>query len=212
MKRFALLLVAVSAMFTVTASAQNVTSGAKPPQTPPAAARPAGIPTGKLVVVNTQAFTEKIDEFKRQVQKLEDLFKPRTKELETIAAKLEELKKKVEDQNNAPEVRRQAQEQGIALEKEYKRKSEDLQADVEKEQSKILNPVREKVFRFMESYAASRGIVMIFDLAVMASANNLAMLPYLDPGADITDDFVKEYNKANPVAPAPAATPAKPGQ
>ncbi len=211
MKRLSLLLVAVSAMFTVTASAQNVTSGAKP-QTPPPTARPAGIPTGKLVVVNTQAFTEKIDEFKRQVQKLEDKFKARTAELQTIATKLEELKKKFEDQNNAVEVRRQAQEQGAALEKEYKRKSEDLQADVEKEQTTVLNPVREKVFRFMESYAASRGIVMIFDLAVLAQGNNLAMLSYLDPGADITDDFVKEYNKANPVAPAPAATPAKPGQ
>jgi Skp family chaperone for outer membrane proteins len=210
MKRFSLMLVAASVMLTASASAQNVTSGAKP-QTPPTSARPAVIPTGKLVVVNTLAFTEKIDEFKRQVSKLEEKFKARTTELQTIGTKLEELKKKVEDQNNAPEVRRQAQEQGIALEKEYKRKSEDLQADIEKEQAVILNPVREKVFRFMESYAASRGIVMIFDLAVLAQGNNLAMLPYLDPAADITEDFVKEYNKANPVAPA-AATPAKPGQ
>ncbi len=188
-----------------TAAAQALPTGSSQPAAP---AKATSIPTGRVVIVNTLAFGDKIDEFRRQAQKLEEKFKPRTTELENMAKRLQELSQKVQDEKLSVEVRRQAQEQGLALEKEYKRKDEDLRADIEREQQTVLNPLREKVFKFMESYAAARGIIMIIDVGALAANNNLGMLPYVDNAADITEDFVKEYNRANPVA-APA-TSAKP--
>jgi hypothetical protein len=46
----------------------------------------------------------------------------------------------------------------------------------------------------------------------LAGAAQTGTLAYWNPGTDITDDFISEYNKANPVAggAAPATQPAKP--
>jgi|AFSR01.1.fsa_nt_gi outer membrane protein len=205
--KFSLLLwvlAVVAASFTPV-TAQALPTGSSQPT---ASAKTSSIPTGRVVVVNTLVFGDKIDEFRRQVQKLEEKFKPRTTELENLAKRLQELSQKVQDEKLSADVRRQAQEQGMALEKEYKRKDEDLRADIEREQQIVLNPLREKVFKFMESYAAARGIIMIIDIGVLAANNNLGMLPYVDNAVDITEDFIKEYNRANPVA-APT-TSAKP--
>ncbi len=200
-------MLAVVAVSFTDVSAQALPAGSSQPTAP---AKTATIPTGRVVIVNTLVFGDKIDEFRRQAQKLEDKFKPRTTELENIRKRLEELSQKVQDEKLSVEVRRQAQEQGVALEKEYKRKDEDLRADIDREQQTVLNPLREKVFKFMESYAAARGIIMIIDIGALAANNTLGMLPYVDNAVDITEDFVKEYNRANPVAPAPAANNTKP--
>lgn len=204
---FSLWALAVVAAGFTTVSAQALPSGASQPAAP---VKTVAIPAGRVVVVNTLVFGDKIDEFRKQAQKLEEKFKPRTTELENLRKRLEELSQKVQDEKLSVEVRRQAQEQGLALEKEFKRKDEDLRADIDREQQTVLNPLREKVFKFMESYAAARGIVMIIDLGALAANNNLGMLPYVDNAADITEDFIKEYNRANPVAPTPAANNTKP--
>jgi hypothetical protein len=46
--------------------------------------------------------------------------------------------------------------------------------------------------------------VLIINLPGAAQTGSIA---YWSPGADITQDFITEYNKANPVAGAPAAQP-----
>ena len=49
----------------------------------------------------------------------------------------------------------------------------------------------------------------------LAGAAQAGVLAYWNPGTDVTEDFVAEYNKANPVAgasaprPQPATVPAK---
>ncbi|MFY9556885.1 MAG: OmpH family outer membrane protein, partial [Blastocatellia bacterium] len=65
-------------------------------------------------------------------------------------------------------------------------------------------PIRDKLYQFLNNYAAQRSIVLIINLAGAAQTGTLA---YWNPGTDITDDFIAEYNKANPVAGAPAAPP-----
>jgi outer membrane protein len=66
--------------------------------------------------------------------------------------------------------------------------------------------VRVKLFQFLQTYSQQRGIVLIINLAGAAQSGTIA---YWNPGADITQDFVTEYNKANPVPGAAAAPPKK---
>ena len=72
-------------------------------------------------------------------------------------------------------------------------------------------PVRDKMTQFLNTYAAQRNIVVVINLAGAAQSGSLA---YWNPKLDITDDFIGEYNKANPVAGVtatpPGAQPAKP--
>uniref|UniRef100_UPI00397DE2E3 hypothetical protein n=1 Tax=Salmonella sp. SAL4355 TaxID=3159876 RepID=UPI00397DE2E3 len=64
--------------------------------------------------------------------------------------------------------------------------------------------VYEKVGKFLEGYCQQRGIVMVLE---GSAAQQAGILLFAAQATDITDDFIKEYNKANP-APAGAAPPA----
>ena len=83
---------------------------------------------------------------------------------------------------------------------------------------KELKPVKQfqvtaKLGDFLEAYAARNNNVLILNAAVAYSSGTLA---YATQAIDITDDFIAEYNKANPVpgasAPARSANtgPARP--
>ena len=90
------------------------------------------------------------------------------------------------------------------LKKTAQRDYEDAKADYDRTVDTTTKPVRDKLYQFLQGYASQRGIVRIFNLAGAAQVGAIA---YWSPGADITDDFIAEYNKANPVAGAAAAAP-----
>jgi len=90
------------------------------------------------------------------------------------------------------------------MKREYKRKAEDLEADAGRERDKAFAPISGKLGKFAEDYTAKRGIVMLVDIA---NALQSGTVIWFDPRSDITQDFINEYNKANPVATA-AAKPA----
>ena len=92
-----------------------------------------------------------------------------------------------------------------AMKRDYKRKAEDLEADAGKARDKAFEPIQGKLAKFAEDYTAKRGIVMLVDVA---NAMQSGTVIWFDPRSDITQDFISEYNKANPVAtgaPKPAA-------
>jgi len=86
-----------------------------------------------------------------------------------------------------------------SIKKEFERKREDFQTDYQKQSELVLGPLRDKVLKFLEGYAANHDIIMVFDLAPAAQAG----LVFLNPATNITDDFIKEYNKSNPSPGAP---------
>ncbi|MBX7222333.1 MAG: OmpH family outer membrane protein [Blastocatellia bacterium] len=167
------------------------------------AQKPAGstnIPSGKVVIIDTSRFSEGIDEYKKQVQKLEAEFAPRTKDLETKQKRYQELAQKLQSTGLTPDAAKKIQEEGESLEKELKRLSEDYQTDLQKKRETVLGPLSEKIYRFLQDYSGSRGIIVVFDIAQGQTASPILVH---NPQANITDDFMKEYNKVNPVAAAP---------
>ncbi len=204
MKRFVFLMAAIAFCLPATAFAQQ------PPisrtnQTAAAANKPSGptvIPSGKIAVIDSGVFPTAIEEYKSQVKKLETEFGPRQKDLEALQTRYQKIVDEVNQGGSmmAKDALTKKTEEAAALEKEIKRKGEDLQADVEKRKQQVLTPLSEKVFRFLENYAQGRNIVVIFDLAVNGQ---VPIIISVGAGSNITDDFVKEYNKANPVAAAP---------
>ena len=86
----------------------------------------------------------------------------------------------------------------------------------------VVGPTFEKIDKFLEQYAQQRGISLILD-----ASNNQQnpILAFVGADADITQDFINEYNRVNPgpaptgntglqprpTPPPPAATKPKPG-
>ncbi|MEK6299499.1 MAG: OmpH family outer membrane protein [Acidobacteriota bacterium] len=200
MRYFKLALAAVAlATLGIAASAQ-VQSGL----TPQAAAKPAALPKGKLAVVNTAMFQAQVFEFKSRIEALNRQFEPRVKDVQGLADRITALEATVKAQASTITPARMAEqaEQIESMKKDYQRKAEDLQADANRARDKAFEPIQAKLGKFAEQYTAARGITLLIDLANSVQSGTLL---WYDPRTDVSQDFINEYNKANP---APAAPPA----
>ena len=195
---------AISALLSLVAFAQTTPQPPRStPQNPPASGGGGGA-QGKIAFINTAAFRVGIGEFKTTLEALNKEFEPQNKELEGLQKQMEELKNKVQNEGPKaqPSVRDGWIEQGTQLEKTLKRKTEDYQTLFQRRGQEIVGPVMEKINKFFDQYCQQRNIVMVMERQVADSSN---LLVWMAPPAEITEDFMNEYNKAHP-----SSTPAAP--
>jgi outer membrane protein len=195
---------AISALLSLVAFAQ--TTPQPPRSTPqnPSAPGGGGGAQGKIAFINTAAFRVGIGEFKTTLEALNKEFEPQNKELEGLQKQIEDLKNKVQNEGAKaqPSVRDGWIEQGTQLEKTLKRKTEDYQTLFQRRGQEIVGPVMDKINKFFDQYCQQRNIIMVMERQVADSSN---LLVWMAPPAEITEDFMSEYNKAHP-----SSTPATP--
>ena len=191
----------VSSLFTVVVLAQSPKPSSRPPTTSSTASAPTGGTgaEGKLAVVNLAQFREGVNELKARIDALNVELEPTWKEMKTLEDELTKLKNQLETKGNtvSAQVRNQWMEQAAEKERLYKRKGEDYQQLGQKRYLQVSQPIYDKILKFLERYCTERGIVMVLELG---AASQAGILFYAAPATDITEDFIKEYNKANPVA------------
>jgi Skp family chaperone for outer membrane proteins len=195
---------AISALLSLVAFAQTTPQPPRStPQNPPASGGGGGA-QGKIAFINTAAFRVGIGEFKTTLEALNKEFEPQNKELEGLQKQIEDLKNKVQNEGAKaqPSVRDGWIEQGTQLEKTLKRKTEDYQTLFQRRGQEIVGPVMDKINKFFDQYCQQRNIVMVMERQVADSSN---LLVWMAPPAEITEDFMNEYNKAHP-----SSTPATP--
>jgi Skp family chaperone for outer membrane proteins len=166
------------------------------------------LPDGKIAVVNTQAFPGGIGELKQKYEVVEKQFQQRFQQLQALETQLKQLETdiKVKCPQLTPDKCQEMQDQYQQLKTKGTRDYEDLTKEYDRSLDTATKPIRDKLYQFLNNYASQRGITLVFNLAGAAQSGSLA---YWNPGTDITEDFIGEYNKANPVPGAPpAAAPA----
>src|SRR5262245_2130685 len=166
------------------------------PQNPPASGGGTGA-QGKIAFVNTAAFRIGIGEFKATLESLNKEFEPKNNELEGLQKQIEDLKNKVEKEGPKAQasVRDGWMEQGAQLEKTLKRKSEDYQTLFQRRGQEVVGPIMDRINKFYDQYCQQRNIIIVLERQVAESSN---LLVWNTPLAEITDDFMSEYNKAHP--------------
>ena len=89
------------------------------------------LPKGKVALINTAVFQEKVGEFRTKIEALNKQFEPRVKEVQQLADKITALETTLKSQGQVLAAARVAEmtEQIESMKKDYQRKSEDLQAD-----------------------------------------------------------------------------------
>ncbi|MEK6325069.1 MAG: OmpH family outer membrane protein [Acidobacteriota bacterium] len=170
----------------------------------------AALPDGKIAVVNSQAFPGGIGELKQKYDQVDKQFQPRYQQLQTCETQLKQMENDIQVKcpQLTPDKCQELQTNYNELKKKCTRDYEDVKAEYERAVEGATKPVRDKLYQFLSNYATQRSIVLVINLAGAAQSGTLA---YWNPGADITEDFITEYNKANPVAGAPPAQqPARP--
>jgi outer membrane protein len=202
---------AITSMFAPAAFAQTP----QPSRTTAAAPAPSastGAPTGgtgaegKLAYINQGRFSADINELRAKLDAFNTELDPKRKEVQAEEDALNNLKNKINTQSAAvsAQVRSQWVEEASDKEKALNRKKEDYNLLGQRRLSELAQPVYEKVTKFLDAYCQQRGIVMVLEVG---AAQQAGILIFASQATDITEDFIKEYNKTNP-APAGAAPPA----
>jgi Skp family chaperone for outer membrane proteins len=167
---------------------------------------PAGPIKGRIALINTAVLQEQIGEYRAKLEALNRQFEPRVKEVQTLIDRINALETTIKTQTGTLSPARVAEmtEQLGQMKRDHQRKTEDLQADAERARDQALAPLKEKLSKFLEDFTAKRGIVLLIDIANGIESN---VLVWFDQRVDITQEFITEYNKANPVPAGAAGKP-----
>lgn len=179
-------------------------------QAPAAASQ---VPASKVAVVNSDVFYDAKDGIARLSKAIESVqkeFDPKRTELRNLEA---EITRKAEEYqrlgatlgqpgSTATEADLRNRKAAIdQMQKDYKRKGEDAQAELPRRISEVQRPIIDDILKALDAYAKAHGITLTLDSAKMPDA-----IMTLMPSVDITSDFVKDYNSRNP-ATASVARP-----
>lgn len=171
-------------------------------------------PTGKVGLINTQAFdTDKggINKYVTAMNSLEAEFKKDGDDLTALATRIQNLEKEMEGikkqsenpaankEQLATQYNNKAEEYG-KLGREFKFKQDDAKVRFEKRRQTVMGPVMADIFKAMNDYAKSKGYTMILDGAKLEEAG--VLLAIGDISVDVTKDFITFYN----ARPATTAT------
>jgi len=162
-----------------------------------AAAAPQEVPKMKVAIIDYAALREQVAELKVKYELLQKEFLPVAQEIETLQGTLAAQEKTLaENKGLTPQ---QSAKRAADLDngkKEYQRKVEDAQALAGRREREVAIPVLEKVQTFLAQYCQKFGITTVFDARRLQETG---IVVYAAPNANITDDFVKAYNAANPL-------------
>src|SRR5262245_2940522 len=155
------------------------------------------VPKMKIAIVDMLAFREKVTELKLKYEKLTTEFQTKYREIDAMQNNIKAKEKVLnENKNLTPQQATKLNEEYEQLKKDYNRTLEDSQTLAGKREREETEAIWDKLSKFMDQYCAKYAITHVFD------ANRLrdtGIVVYAAAAANITEDFVTEYNKANPV-------------
>lgn len=189
------------------ALAQSESAGSGQAAKQPGAAPGGPIPKMKVAIVDSLIFREKVGELKAKYEKLDVEFQSRRQQLQSMQAKLEAQEKTLQEGKNLTPQQAQRLTEDIEEQKKlYNRTLEDSEQMARKREQEETDAIYEKVLKALSQYCVKNGITTVFD---MRRLQDTRLVVFAVESANITEDFIKEYNKTNPSA-APAASTAKP--
>lgn len=167
-------------------------------------AQGAATPT-KVGIINIQAAIIGTKEGQLAAKELEAKSAPKKRELEKQQQEINGLRDKL---NKMGSVGSEEQKQNLMRDidtrtKSFNRSVEDAQAELDQEQSRLLNELGGKMLAVLDKYARDNGFALILDV----SAQNTPVL-FAASGIDVTQDVVGLYDKNTSNAPAAAPAPA----
>jgi outer membrane protein len=157
----------------------------------------------KIGIIHVQAAILGTKEGKKAGEELNAKFGQRKSDLEKKQANIDQLKDTLQkgsatmsdDAKN--KLMRQIDGETTAL----KRATEDAQADVEQEESKIINELGAKLYAVVEKYARENGYSMIVDVSGQQQP-----VWWASDSINITNEVIGLYDKAYPGAGTSSAT------
>lgn len=204
MKR--ILVFAALSLFAV--AAVSVSAQPRPTPTPvrPAAA-PAtapvtavNVPPSKIAFVDTAMFGDEkggIRRYINAVKTVQNEFRIKQQELLTLQSRIKTIADEISqlsgNQVVDPKSIQAKQDEGERLQRDFKYKKEQFDADVEKRYKELVGPVSTEIGKALDQFATQNGISMIMDISKL-----LQVVMTINPAMDVTQQFIADFNTRNP--------------
>ena len=172
------------------------------PQGKEPSAAPAPSPAGKIAVINVRLALARTQEGRKAADELQAYFAPKQAELEKLRQEITNIENQLRTQERtlSAEARLQLGRQMEHKRKEGERLQQDLNEEAEQKQTDHINRIGEKLQRLLTQYAQEKGF------SVLLNYEGGSVI-YAAPGVDMTDDIVRLYDQAHPVAAAGTTAP-----
>jgi outer membrane protein len=190
-------------------AAVAIASAQQQPATPvtvaPSTAAP-GPPPVKAATIFAQNALASTQEGQKATATLNAKFAPRRDEFERKQAELQTLRDQLKkgQATMSAEARDRLNRDIEAKNKEVQRLGEDSQAALQQEEGALMQQMGDKLMTIIQEYSSHNGLAFVIDVSVP----NGPVL-WASPAIDITNQIVKLYDQAHPVA---ATSPSPPAQ
>jgi outer membrane protein len=155
----------------------------------------------KIAVINTQKALLETEEIKKAQHEMEAKFKPRQDQLVKLQKELEDIGSQLNSGKLNELGTQELQTEGQRKQRELQRIQQDLQEDVERERTEILQRAGTRMQDVVKKLADEKGLDIVVD-----SANTV----FFKTTFEVTTEATAAYNKAYPVGSAPVGSaPAK---
>lgn len=144
----------------------------------------------KVAIINVQRAIVETAEIKKAQAELEAKFKPRAAEVEKLQKELQDIQARLQSGKVTPQEESELQLRGQRRQREYQRVTEDLQGDVDRERTSILQSAGQRMNDVVRKIAEQRGLDVVVDVS-----NTV----YFKAALEITDEVIKAYDAAHPV-------------
>lgn len=158
---------------------------------------------GKIGVISLQEAIGETAEGKKAFEDLQKKYEPRRQDLQRQQQEIAALQDQVQRQQAtlSDEERMRLTRELEDKQKILKRATEDANADFQADNQDTYRRLAQKMGRLITEYAQQNGFDLIVDHSQMP-------VYYWAPQIDLTEEMIKRYDAANPVAAAAAAPPA----
>jgi outer membrane protein len=128
-------------------------------------------------------------------------FQPRQAELAKLAQELQAGSEQLKKDGMAAEARQKLADELNSKKKKYDRDLDDLNTEMQAEDNRLSGEMNTKFGKLLDQFARVNGYALVMDAEqpVLWAAES----------TNVTPDIIKAYDKANPVASAPANPPSK---
>ncbi len=177
-------------------------SAAVPAATTPAA--PAVIGPAKVAWINLEQAIVSSEEGKREFAEIQKFVDKKNAELQALQKQLETLKNQLQVQGAklTDEAREDLEVQIETQDTNLQRFSQDTQKEIENRRVRTTNFIGRRMLPVIEKLSKEKGLSAVQYLNPSRDA-------WVEPSLIITEEVIKAYNQAHPVAATPAAPPPK---
>jgi outer membrane protein len=144
----------------------------------------------KVAIMNTQAALLDTAELKKAQTDLETKYKPRQDQMARLQKELDSINQQLSlGDKLTPQAQADLSTQGQRKSRDFQRLSEDLQADVDRERTELLQRLSDRMRGVVAKLAEEKGLDAVLD-----SGNTV----YFKPALDVTKEATAAYDKAYP--------------